>query len=120
MSRATSAVDAYRKMPAVGAKARLDVAAGAGAPCPDVEAVGRRERLGIQPLRLLVHPAVDRVAALARAPRIEADDVEALVEVGEQLRAEGMQAADRVPTRTAEVHEQRPDAVRLDPGPGAA
>ena len=43
----------------------------------DVEVLGRRERLRVEALRLLVDLAVDRRRALADAARIEGDEVEA-------------------------------------------
>ena len=73
----------------------------------------RLERLGVNPLRLLVRPAVDRRLALADAARVHPDQIEALVERREAVGAEGLEEIGDRGAGPAEVQKQRADPVRL-------
>ena len=76
----------------------------------DVEILGRRERRRVDAVRLLIDLAVDRRRALGGAARIEGDDVEVLVERGEQVGV-ALGELDRAAARAAGVGEQRADTV---------
>ena len=66
------------------------------------------------PLLLLVDVAVDRGRALADPARVEAHDVEALVERAPVARRPDLlEVVHRRPARAAEVEEERADPVRL-------
>ena len=78
---------------------------------PDLRVEGRGERLGVDPLFLLVDGAVDRRLAPADAAGIHGDDVEAGVQRGQQLGGERLEVLDGRAAGAAEVEEQRADPV---------
>jgi hypothetical protein len=99
---------------AVERRAAAQIALILGQQARQVDGQRRRERLRARALGLLVDLAVDRRRALADAARVEADDVEALVERVEQpLAGRGLQVVDLGAAGAAEVEEQRADAMRL-------
>ena len=93
--------------------ARVDVRLHLGDVGGAVERLGCGHRLRVDAQLLLVHPAVDRRGALPDAAGVEGDDVEALVEVGEEAGTVALQIVDSGAAWATEVEEERSDAVGL-------
>jgi hypothetical protein len=90
----------------VAHEAPPDVAAILGDQRPDVEVERRRERLRVEPRRLLVDLAVDRVLGLAGSARVHADEVEVLAERREAVGAGRLDEVGDRGAGPAEVEEE--------------
>jgi hypothetical protein len=105
-----------REDPLVEGEAAADVAQVLADEIGHLEVVGRRERVRVDALGLLIDLAVDRRRALAGPARVHRNDVEALVEAGAVGLAAELEAISGAGARASEVDEQRADPVCLVDG----